>query len=221
MNRVETRLAEIGLVLPAPRAPVANYVPSVIAGKMLYISGQVSSAEGGGILGVVGDGLTLEDGIAAARLCGINLLAQIRQAVDGDFERVKRIVKLGGFVQAGPDFFDIPKVVNGCSDLMVEVLGDEGRHARSAVGVYRLPLNYAVEVDAVGGAGLTGAAPWGSPAPSASIPRSQTLAVRPGTPATTPPPTAATPSHPTTSCTRWRRAAASANARAGRRPISA
>jgi len=88
-------------------------------------------------------------GIAAARLCAINLLAQINAACDGDLGRVKRVVKLGGFVQAGPDFFDIPKVINGCSDLMVEVFGDAGRHARSAVGVYRLPLNFAVEVDAV------------------------------------------------------------------------
>ncbi len=149
MNRVETRLAELGLTLPEPNAPVANYVPTVISHGLLYISGQVSSSADGGITGVVGDGLTLEQGQAAARLCGVNLLAQIRRAVEGDFSRVKRIVRLGGFVQAGPDFFDIPKVVNGCSDLMVDVLGDDGRHARSAVGVYRLPLNYAVEVDAV------------------------------------------------------------------------
>ena len=149
MNRVETRLAELGLVLPEPNAPVANYVPTVLAGRMLHISGQVSSGPDGGIKGVVGDGLTLEDGIAAARLCGVNLLAQIRRAVDGDFAQVRRIVKLGGFVQAGPDFFEIPRVINGCSDLMVDVFGDEGRHARSAVGVYRLPLNFAVEVDAV------------------------------------------------------------------------
>ena len=149
MTRVETRLAELGLTLPTPNAPVANYVPTVVAGGLLYISGQVSSAADGGITGVVGTELTLEQGQAAARLCGLNLLAQIGRAVGGDWERVRRIVKLGGFVQAGPDFFDIPKVVNGCSDLMVEVLGDEGRHARSAVGVYRLPMNYAVEVDAV------------------------------------------------------------------------
>ena len=149
MNRVETRLAELGLTLPEPNAPVANYVPAVLAGRLLYISGQVSSAAGGGIKGVVGDGLTLEDGQAAARLCGVNLIAQIKRAVEGDFERVRRIVKLGGFVQAGPDFFDIPQVVNGCSDLMVQVFGDDGRHARAAVGVYRLPMNYAVEVDAV------------------------------------------------------------------------
>ena len=149
MNRVQTRLAELGLVLPQPNAPVANYVPAVRAGDLLHISGQVSSGPDGGIKGVVGAELTLEQGQAAARLCGLNLLAQIGRAVDGDFAQVRRIVKLGGFVQAGPEFFDIPLVVNGCSDLMVQVLGDEGRHARSAVGVYRLPLNFAVEVDAV------------------------------------------------------------------------
>ena len=149
MNRVETRLAELGLTLPEPNAPVANYVPTVLSHGLLYISGQVSSSAEGGVTGVVGAELSLEQGQAAARLCGINLLAQIRRAVDGDFARVRRIVRLGGFVQAGPDFFDIPKVINGCSDLMVDVLGDDGRHARSAVGVYRLPLNYAVEVDAV------------------------------------------------------------------------
>ena len=150
MNRVETRLAELGLALPEPIAPVANYVPTVLARGMLHISGQVSSGgPDGGIRGVVGEALSLEQGQAAARLCGLNLLAQIKRATGGDFARVRRIVKLGGFVQAGPEFFDIPKVINGCSDLMVEVLGDDGRHARSAVGVYRLPLNFAVEVDAV------------------------------------------------------------------------
>ena len=149
MNRADTRLQELGIVLPEPVAPVANYVPSVIAGGLLYISGQISVDAGGGIKGVVGVDVDLERAQAAARLCGINLLAQIRGATHGDFERVRRIVKLGGFVQAGPEFFDIPKVINGCSDLMVEVLGDAGRHARSAVGVYRLPLNFAVEVDAV------------------------------------------------------------------------
>ena len=149
MNRVDTRLKELGVELPQPGAPVANYVPTVLARGLLHISGQVSVDAGGGIKGVVGVDLDLERARAAARLCGINLLAQVRQAVEGDFERLVRIVKLGGFVQAGPDFFDIPQVVNGCSDLMVEVLGDAGRHARSAVGVYRLPMNFAVEVDAV------------------------------------------------------------------------
>jgi enamine deaminase RidA (YjgF/YER057c/UK114 family) len=98
---------------------------------------------------VVGEDVDAETAKAAARLCGINLIAQMKAACDGDLERVVRVVKLAGFVQAGPGFFDIPQVVNGCSDLMVEAFGDAGRHARSAVGVYRLPLNFAVEIDAV------------------------------------------------------------------------
>jgi len=124
-------------------------VPFVRSGGVVYISGQVSVDAGGGVRGVVGEDLDLAAGRAAARLCAINLIAQMRVACDGDLTRVRRVVKLGGFVQAGPAFFDIPQVVNGCSDLMVEVFGDAGRHARSAVGVYRLPMNFAVEVDAV------------------------------------------------------------------------
>ena len=149
MSEIEQRLAQLGVTLPQPVAPVANYVPFVRVGGLVHISGQVSVDADGGVRGVVGVDLDLEAGQRAARLCGINLLAQMRAACDGDLDRVVRVVKLGGFVQAGPEFFDIPKVVNGCSDLMVEVLGDAGRHARSAVGVYRLPLNFAVEVDAV------------------------------------------------------------------------
>ena len=149
MNRVDTRLAELGIVLPEPIAPVANYVPYVIAQGLLHVSGQISMDADGGIKGVVGEDVDLARAQAAARLCGVNLLAQIRAACGGSFERVSRVVRLGGFVQAGPSFFDIPQVMNGCSDLMVEVFGDAGRHARSAVGVYRLPLNVAVEVDAV------------------------------------------------------------------------
>ena len=149
MTTVEERLAALGIALPQPVAPVANYVPFVRSGFLVHISGQVSIDAGGGIKGVVGEDVDLERGIAAARLCGVNLIAQMRAACEGDLGRVKRVVKLGGFVQAGPGFFDIPKVVNGCSDLMVEAFGEAGRHARSAVGVYRLPLNFAVEVDAV------------------------------------------------------------------------
>ncbi len=143
------RLAALNITLPAPVAPVANYVPFVRVGALVHVSGQVSTDAGGGIRGIVGEDVDLITGVAAARLCAINLLAQINAACDGDLGRVKRVVKLGGFVQAGPGFFDIPKVINGASDLMVEVFGDAGRHARSAVGVYRLPLNFAVEVDAV------------------------------------------------------------------------
>ena len=149
MSSVKDRLAALGVTLSAPNPPVANYVPFVRAGDLVHISGQVSVDASGGIKGIVGEDLDLEAGQRAARLCGINLINQINAACEGDLERVKRIVRLGGFVQAGPGFFDIPKVVNGCSDLMVEVFGDAGRHARSAVGVYRLPLNFAVEVDAV------------------------------------------------------------------------
>ena len=149
MTTVEQRLAALGVTLPEPNAPVANYAPFVRSGSQLYISGQVSIDADGGIKGVVGQDVDLAAGVAAARLCGVNLIAQIKAACQGDLGRVVRIVKLGGFVQAGPDFFDIPKVVNGCSDLMVEAFGEAGRHARSAVGVYRLPLNFAVEVDAV------------------------------------------------------------------------
>jgi enamine deaminase RidA (YjgF/YER057c/UK114 family) len=149
MSEVESRLAAAGVTLPVPVAPVANYVPFVRSGSLVHISGQVSLDASGGVKGVVGADVDLEAAQGAARLCGINLLAQMKAACDGDLDRVVRVVKLGGFVQAGPDFFDIPKVVNGASDLMVLAFGDAGRHARSAVGVYRLPLNFAVEVDAV------------------------------------------------------------------------
>jgi enamine deaminase RidA (YjgF/YER057c/UK114 family) len=146
---VSARLADLGIVLPEPAKAVANYVPWVRSGNLVHISGQLSNDEAGGVLGTVGVDVTPERAKEAARMCGVNLLAQMSAALDGDLERVERIVKLGGFVQAGPDFSAIPAVINGCSDLMVEVFGDKGRHARSAVGVYRLPLNFAVEIDAV------------------------------------------------------------------------
>lgn len=149
MSTIEDRLAALGLTLPEPRAPVANYVPFVRVGALVHISGQVSVDASGGVRGIVGEDVDMATAVKAARLCAINLIAQFKAACDGDLGRVKRIVKLNGFVQAGPGFFEIPQVVNGASDLMVEVFGDAGRHARSAVGVYRLPLNFAVEVDAV------------------------------------------------------------------------
>jgi enamine deaminase RidA (YjgF/YER057c/UK114 family) len=149
MSQIEERLAQLGITLPQPNPPVANYVPFVRLGDLIHISGQVSIDASGGIKGVVGEEVDAETAKRAARLCGVNLIAQMKAACDGHLGRVKRVVKLGGFVQAGPNFFDIPQVVNGASDLMVEVFGDAGRHARSAVGVYRLPLNFAVEVDAV------------------------------------------------------------------------
>jgi enamine deaminase RidA (YjgF/YER057c/UK114 family) len=148
MSKAEQRLAAAGITLPDPVAPIANYVPFVRSGKLLHISGQVSLDASGGIKGIVGQDVDVETAVRAARLCGINLIAQMKAAT-GDLDRVVRVVKLGGFVQAGPDFYDIPNIVNGCSDLMVEVFGEAGRHARSAVGVYRLPRNFAVEVDAV------------------------------------------------------------------------
>ncbi len=149
MSKVEQRLIELGLTLPTPVSPIANYVPFVRSGSLVHISGQVSIDVDGGIKGTVGSDLTLEQGQAAARLCGLNLLAQMKAAGEGDLDRVRRVIKLGGFVQVGPDFIEIPSVVNGCSDLMVAAFGDHGRHARSAVGVYRLPRGFAVEVDAV------------------------------------------------------------------------
>lgn len=146
---VAARLAELNITLPEPAKAVANYVGWVRTGNLVHISGQLSNDASGGIKGTVGDDVTPEQALSAARLCGINLLAQLSDALDGDLERVVRVVKLGGFVQAAGDFTAIPAVINGCSDLMVEVFGDKGRHARAAVGVYRLPLGFAVEVDAV------------------------------------------------------------------------
>lgn len=149
MSAVDQRLAALGLTLPQPITPVANYVPWVRSGDLVHVSGQLSLGADGGVKGVVGVDVSVEQAQEAARLCGLNLIAQFQAACDGDLDRVRRVVKLGGFVQAGPDFHDIPKVINGCSDLMVEVFGDAGRHARSAVGVYQLPLGFAVEVDAI------------------------------------------------------------------------
>lgn len=142
------RLKAAGINLPEPRAPVANYVPFVITGNLLFISGQVSAGADGLVKGRLGEDMSVEQGQAAARICAINLIAQMQAAL-GDLERVKRVVKLGGFVSAAKDFVEIPKVVNGCSDLMVEAFGDKGRHARSAVACPVLPMGAAVEVDAV------------------------------------------------------------------------
>lgn len=148
MSSPETRLAELGITLPAPMAPVANYVPFVISGTQLFVSGQVSAGPEGRILGRLGENMSVEDGQEAARLCGINLIAQCKAAL-GDLSRLKRVVKLGGFVNAHQDFTDIPQVINGCSDLMVDVFGDAGRHARFAVASPVLPLGVAVEVDGI------------------------------------------------------------------------
>ena len=146
---IDNRLAELGITLPQPAAPVASYVPAVEAGGLLHISGQISVGEDGNlILGRLGEDMNLERGIDAARRCGIMLLAQMKAAL-GSLDRVQRVVKLGVFVNSHGDFTDQPKVANGASELMQHVFGEAGRHARSAVGVPVLPLGVAVEVDAV------------------------------------------------------------------------
>jgi len=146
---IDQRLAELGIDLPEPAAPVAAYVPAVETGGLLHVSGQISMREDGSlIVGRLGDDIALEGGIAAARRCGIMLLAQIRASL-GSLDRVERVVKLGVFVNSAASFTDQPKVANGASELMQEVFGEAGRHARSAVGVPVLPLGVAVEVDAI------------------------------------------------------------------------
>ena len=149
MSEIEQRLADNGITLPEPVAPVANYVPYVIAGNLVMISGQVSIGPDGLVTGKVGSDMDVESGAKAAELCAINLLAQLKAACDGDLSRVQRCVRLGGFVNCGIDFTDHPKVVNGASDLMVLALGDAGRHSRAAVGTPSLPLGAAVEVDGI------------------------------------------------------------------------
>ncbi|MBA4339551.1 RidA family protein [Hyphomonas sp.] len=148
MPTPEENLDRLGIALPAPMKPVATYVPFVITGKLLYVSGQVSATADGRILGRLGENMELSAGQHAARICGINLIAQCKAAV-GELSNIKRVVKLGGFVNAAPSFVDIPQVINGCSDLMVEVFGEAGKHARSAVACPTLPLGVAVEVDGV------------------------------------------------------------------------
>ncbi len=148
-GKIDARIAELKLELPKAAAPVANYVPVVIAGNTAYVSGQVTVFNGEfKYQGKLGKEYTVEDGQKAARMCGLNILAQLRAAI-GDLDRVKRICKLGVFVNCIDSFTDQPKVANGVSDLMVEVFGDAGKHARSAIGVNVLPLNVAVEVDAI------------------------------------------------------------------------
>ncbi len=147
---IEQRLAELGIDLPEAAAPAANYVPFVVTGNLVFVSGQIPMREGKLIYtGKVGADLSLEDGQQAARLVGMNIIAQVRAACDGDLDRVRRCVKLGGFVNSTSDFHQHPQVINGASDLMVEVFGDAGRHARFALGSNALPFNVAVEIDAV------------------------------------------------------------------------
>ena len=144
---IAARLAELGIVLPEAAAPVASYVPAVLAGNLLHISGQVSFEDGTLLTGRLGEDRDLDFGIRAARACGLMLLAQVDKAVGLD--RVERVVKLGVFVASAPGFTDQPKVANGASELMEQVFGKSGRHARAAVGVAALPLGAAVEIDAI------------------------------------------------------------------------
>jgi enamine deaminase RidA (YjgF/YER057c/UK114 family) len=144
---ISARLAELGIALPQAAAPVASYVPVVVDGRRAYLSGQLPFVDGKLVTGKLGDDVSLEQGQQAARACGLMILAQLEAA--GLLDKVEQVIKLGGFVASTPDFTDQPKVANGASDLMVEVFGDAGRHARSAVGVPVLPLNAAVEVDAI------------------------------------------------------------------------
>jgi enamine deaminase RidA (YjgF/YER057c/UK114 family) len=142
------RLAEHGITLPEPAAPVAAYVPTVRAGNLLHVSGQLPFDSGTVMTGRLGEDRDLDYGRAAARACGIMLIAQIKQAI-GDLDRVERIVKLGVFVNSAPHFTDQPKVADGASTLMADIFGESGRHARAAVGVPALPLGAAVEIDAI------------------------------------------------------------------------
>ena len=147
---VEKKLAELGIVLPTPATPVANYVPFVRVGALLFVSGQICLDASGKLVakGKLGDGVSVEDGQKAARACAINVLAQVKAAL-GDLDRVKQVARLGGFINSSPSFLDGPKVMNGASDLMVAVLGDKGRHARTTVGVAVLPADAAVEVEGI------------------------------------------------------------------------
>ncbi len=148
-GRIEARLREIGIELPAPSLPQANYVPFVRTGNQLFIAGQIPVIDGRIVTGKLGAGLDVSAGREAARACALSLIAHARTACGGDLDRVVRWVKLGGFVQGTPDFTDAPRVVNGASDLLVELFGEAGKHARFAVAVACLPLDSAVEIDAV------------------------------------------------------------------------
>ena len=145
----EQKLADLGITLSDAPAPAANYVPYVQVGNLVYVSGQISTGPDGMVKGKLGGGFSVEDGQKAAALCAVNLISQLRSACGGDLDRLVRVVKLNGFVNSTQDFTDHPKVVNGASDLMVAVFGDEGRHARAAVGCSSLPLGVAVEIEGI------------------------------------------------------------------------
>jgi enamine deaminase RidA (YjgF/YER057c/UK114 family) len=148
-GKIETHLESMGITLPTPATPAANYVPFVMSGNLLTISGQVPVGPNGlEFQGKLGDGYDVETGQKAARLCAINILAQAKAAL-GDLDRIVKMIKITGFVNAAPDFGDHPAVINGASDLLVEALGDKGKHARAAIGMSSLPFGVAVEVDAI------------------------------------------------------------------------
>lgn len=150
MSAIDTIIDEMGLTLPQAKAPLGAYVPVVQSGHLLMISGQGPiGASGASITGRLGDGLEIEDGTRAAQMAGLNIIAQIKTALNGDFERLTRIVRLNGFVNATPNFTHHPAVINGASELMHDVFGERGVHSRIAVGVASLPMNWAVEIDAV------------------------------------------------------------------------
>ncbi len=148
-GKIEARLAALGVTLPDAPAPAANYVPFVRSGDLLFVSGQISAGPDGLITGRLGETLSVEQGAEAARSCAISLLAQVKAACDGDLDRLEQVVKLTGFVNSTADFTDQPKVVNGASDFLVEVLGEAGKHSRSAVSAASLPLGVAVEIEGI------------------------------------------------------------------------
>jgi enamine deaminase RidA (YjgF/YER057c/UK114 family) len=148
MEKYEKKLKSLGVILPNAPAPAANYLPFVKIDSLVYVSGQISSGPNGLIKGVLGKDMAVEQGKLAARQCAINLLAQVKVACDGDLDRLTQVIKLGGFVNSTPNFFEQPSIINGASDFLVEILGENGRHARTAVGAI-LPLGVAVEIDGI------------------------------------------------------------------------